>query len=478
MKPSLTLLADADRVAIHAATLEVLSRTGVRYSSAKAVELLRDAGAEVDGETTVVKLPPRLVDEMVAASPRRVLLAARDPERDVMLDGTRTWLTLDGTGSNTLDSTTGARRLSTSDDVARAARLADALPEIGIVWAPVSPTDADPRIEVLEQLAILLRSTAKHIQPEVQRPEEVPYVMEMLAAASDAGRWDPERPIFSVVYCPISPLQHEREMLDASIELVKLGVPMCVYTLATCGATAPVTMAGGVVQTNAEILSALVVFQLARRGAPVIYTTDCGVLDMRSGTYASCGPEAILMNAALTEMARHYDLPSAATGLTSDAREYSVIAGFEGGASAMVSMLMRPDVLIGAGLIDSAQMLVEPKLLLDAELFRQCEVVARGFAVDEEHLLTDLIDEVGPGGHFLAAKATRRFMQAGEVYQPQAYQRISYDQWLALGRSDVEALAARAAELLAAHEVKPLPAGAEERFADVMSRATAELGER
>jgi trimethylamine---corrinoid protein Co-methyltransferase len=199
---------------------------------------------------------------------------------------------------------------------------------------------------------------------------------------------------------------------------------------------------------------------------------------MRSGTYASSGPEAILMNVALTEMARHYDLPSAATGLTSDAREYSVIAGFEGGASAMISMLMRPDILIGAGLIDSAQMLVEPKLLLDAELFRQCEVVARGFAVDEEHLLTDVIDEAGPGGHFLAAKSTRRFMHAGEVYQPQAYQRISYDQWRALGRTDVEALAVRAAEVLATHQVKPLPPGAEERIADIMSRAAVGLGER
>ena len=478
MKPRLTLLDDNDRAAIHGATLDVLSQTGVRFPSDVALGLLRSAGAEIDAETSLARIPPRLVDEMVAAAPRNVLLAARDPEWDILLDGTRTWLTLDGTGSNTLDPATGERRLSTSADVARAARLADALPDIGIVWAPVSPTDADPRVEILEQLATLLRNTAKHIQPEVQRPEEVPFVMEMLAAATDEGRWDPERPIFSVVYCPISPLQHEREMLEASIDLVKLGVPMCVYTLATCGATAPVTMAGGIVQTNAEILSALVVFQLVRRGAPIIYTTDCGVLDMRSGTYACSGPEAILMNAALTEMANHYDLPAAATGLTSDAREYSVIAGFEGGAAAMVSMLMRPDVLIGAGLIDSAQMLVESKLLLDAEFYRQCRAVAGGFAVDEEHLLTGLIDEVGPGGHFLASKATRAFFRAGEVYQPEAYQRVSYDQWQAQGRGDVEALAATVEEMLAAHVVKPLPDGADERFADIMARAAAELGER
>jgi len=476
--PLITLLDGDARRAIHAATLEILSQTGVRYASARALAVLRGAGAEVDDESGIARLPPRLVEEAVARAPRAVLLAGRDPAKDVLLDGSRTWLTLDGTGSNTLDRASGERRLSTVEDVARAARLADALPEVGIVWAPVSPTDADPRTEILEQLATLLRNTGKHIQPEVQREEEVPFVMQMLAAASDGGRWDPERPIFSVVYCPISPLRHEREMLDAAIELVELGVPMCIYTLATCGATAPVTMAGGVAQTNAEILSAVVLFELVRAGAPVIYTADCGVLDMRSGTYASCGPEAILMNVALTEMARHYDLPVMATGLTSDAREYSVIAGYEGGASAMVSMLTRPDVLVGAGLIDSAQTLIEAKLLLDEEIFRQCRAVQRGFAVDEEHLLTGLIDEVGPGGHYLAARETRRFLRAGEVYHPQAYERVSYDQWQALGRSDIEALTARADELLASHEVKPLPAAAEERFAEIMARAAAELGER
>jgi trimethylamine---corrinoid protein Co-methyltransferase len=476
--PRLTLLDTAAREEIHARTLDVLWKVGVRYGSEKALTVLRDAGATVDFETGIAKLPRELVDDALARAPREVLLAARDPEQDVVLDGTRTFLTLDGTGSNTLDPETGLRRPSTADDVAIAARVADAMPEVGVVWAPVGPVDADPRVEILEQLATLLRNTGKHIQPEVQRPEEVPFVMEMLAAASDDGRWDPARPFFSVVYCPVSPLQHEREMLDACIELVEAGVPMCIYTLATCGATAPVTMAGGVLQTNAEILSAIVLFELVKPGAPVIYTADCGILDMRSGTYASCGPEAMLMNVALIEMARHYRVPSMGTGLTSDARDYSPVAAFEGSAAAMVSMLCRPDLLVGAGLIDSAQTLVVPKLVMDAEIYRQCAAVQRGFEVDDDHLLTDLIVETGPGGHYLAAKSTRTFLRAGEMYQPQAYQRISYDQWQAAGQSDIERAAAQIAEILATHEVKPLPDGAEARFGDILARAAAELPER
>jgi trimethylamine--corrinoid protein Co-methyltransferase len=473
--PHLSLLDEAARVTIHERTLDVLERTGVRYASRKALDLLRDAGAAVDDETMVARLPRNLVDEAVARAPRDVLLAARDGARDAMLDGSRTWLTVDGTGSMTLDHRTGVRRPSTAADVIAAARVADAIDEIGFVWPAVSAVDARPTVEVLETLALLLANTGKHVQPEVQREEEVPYVMEMLAAASDGGARDPARPIFSVVYCPVSPLQHEHEMLDACLALSAYDVPICVYSLGLAGATAPASLAGAVVQTNAEILSAIVLFEVARPGLPVIYTADAGILDMRSGVYACAGPEAILMNVALTEMGRFYGVPVMATGLTSDAKDYSVVAGFEGGAAALASMLAWPDALVGAGLLDAAQMLYLPKLVLDAEIVRQCAAVQGGLTIDEERLAVGLIDRVGPGGQYLAARETRQLLNAGEHYRPRAWGRASYDQWRAAGESDVQRAAATVDEILATHEPAPLPAGAAERLAAIVEAAGRDL---
>jgi trimethylamine:corrinoid methyltransferase-like protein len=473
--PRLSLLDEAARDTVHQRTLDVLERTGARYASRRALDLLRDAGAAIDDEAMVARLPRALVEEAVARAPRNALLAARDGARDALLDGSRTWLTVDGTGSMTLDHRSGQRRPSTAADVADAARVADAIDEIGFVWPAVSAAGARPTVEVLETLALLLANTGKHVQPEVQRAEEVPYVMEMLAAASEDGRWDPARPIFSVVYCPVSPLQHEHEMLDACLALTPFDVPICVYALGLAGATAPPSLAGGVVQTNAEILSAIVLFQIARPGLPVVYTADAGILDMRSGVYACAGPEAILMNVALTEMGRFYGLPVMATGLTSDAKDYSVVAGFEGGAAALASMLARPDALVGAGLLDAAQMLYLPKLVLDAEIIRQCAAVQGGLSIDEEHLAVELIDRVGPGGQYLAARETRRLLKEGEHYRPQAWGRASYDQWLAAGMSDVERAVATVDEILATHQPAPLPAGAAERVAAIVETAGREL---
>ena len=475
MIPSLSLLDAAACDQIHEATLDVLARAGVRFTSPGALAVLRDAGAEVDDQTLVARLPRELVERAVARAPREVLLAARDPARDVVLDGARTWLTLDGTGAATLDHRTGERRPSTAADVAAATRVADALDEIGFVWPAVSANDAAPGGETLETLALLLENTGKHVQYEVQRAAEVPLVMDMLAAAADDGRWDPQRPLFSVVYCPVSPLQHEAEMLDACLLLAARRVPMCIYALGLSGATAPATLAGAVAQTNAEILSAIVLFELVEPGLPVIYVADAAVLDMRSGVYACGGPEAILMNLSLVAMGRHYGLPVMATGFTSDAKEYSVVAGFEGGAAALAAMLARPDAIVGAGLLDAAQMLYLPKLVLDAEIMRQCEAVQRGLTIDRDHLAADLICRIGPGGQYLAARETRRTLRAGEHYRPQAYGRESYDAWSAAGQTVVQRAAATVETILADHVPKPLPPGAGQRFAEIVATARAEL---
>jgi len=473
--PSLSLLDASACDEIHEATLDVLARAGVRFASPGALAVLRDAGAEVDDQTLVARLPRELVERAVARAPREVLLAARDPARDVVLDGARTWLTLDGTGAATLDHRTGERRPSTAADVAAATRVADALDEIGFVWPAVSANDAAPGGETLETLALLLENTGKHVQYEVQRAAEVPLVMDMLAAAADDGRWDPQRPLFSVVYCPVSPLQHEAEMLDACLLLAARRVPMCIYALGLSGATAPASLAGAVAQTNAEILSAIVLFELVEPGLPVIYVADAAVLDMRSGVYACGGPEAILMNLSLVAMGRHYGLPVMATGFTSDAKEYSVVAGFEGGAATLAATLARPDAIVGAGLLDAAQMLYLPKLVLDAEIMRQCEAVQRGLTIDHDHLAADLICRVGPGGQYLAARETRRTLEAGEHYRPQAYGRESYDAWTAVGQTVVQRAAATVDEILASHASKPLPAGAAQRFAEIIAASGAAL---
>ncbi len=471
LQPRLSMLDAAAIDYIHEQSLRLLSEVGVRVPLTRAQTLLRDAGALVDEETEIVRFPHDLIESAIARAPRTVLLAARDPQKDALLDHTRSYATHDGMGAMCLDHRTGERRPSTARDLLEAMIVADALDEIGVLWYTAYPCDEEPRLQTLRGLQAMLAGSGKHVQGEVTDPADVPYVMEILAAASPGGVWRPERPIFSIVYCPVSPLQHDADSLEAAMMLAEQGVPITVYSLALAGATSPLTLAGTTVQTNAEVLAAFAILQLAVPGCPLIYVANAAIMDMRASTYTSAGPEQALLNLALTEMGRHYGFPVLSGGLSSDAKELCVQVGADGGPMAYCTMLAGADLLTGAGMLDSAQLLYLPKLVLDAELVRQGQRLMAGLALDDEHVMLDVTARVGPGGHFLGARETRRFLRGGELQLPQLFVRGSYDGWLAEGKSESRRAIEKVDEILATHHPLPLPDGAAQHIEDIIAAA-------
>ncbi len=470
---------EAEVEALHEASLRLLAEVGVRIPSRRALLLLRDAGVEVDDEAELVRFPRRLVEEAVARAPREILLAGRDPAADVRLgEGRPCLLTLDGTGAATLDHRTGERRASTLRDLSEATLVADHEPDIGIVWNVVTTTDTPANARILAEIDASLRHTGKHLQAEVQRVEEVPYVLDLLGAAAPGGRWDPARPFFSIVYCPVAPLQHEPEMVEAAMALAFEGVPMCLYSMGLAGATTPVTLAGSVMQSNAEILSALVLFQVVNPGLPCIYVADTGVMDLQSGLYRAAPPEAVLVTQAMVALGRRYGLPVMASGLTSDAADLGHASGVDAALTCLPSLLMEPDLFVGAGMLDSAQLLSLPKILLDVDLFRACRRVLEGLTVDERHLMVDVAAAVGPGGHFLGARETRAFLRSGEIYRPRRRLREPIGEREGERDDEVARAAAAVESILATHRPAPLPSGAEARINEILVAAEAELPER
>jgi trimethylamine--corrinoid protein Co-methyltransferase len=476
LRPRLSMLDAAAIEYVHEQSLRLLEEVGVRVPLARAQAVLADAGAQVDAETGIARLPRDLVEAALARAPRSVLLAARDPERDALLDHTRTFATHDGMGAMCLDHRTGERRPSMARDLREAMTVADALDEIGVLWYTAYPCDEEPALQSLRGLQAMLAGSGKHVQGEVTDPADVPYVMEILKAASPDGAWHRERPTFSIVYCPVSPLQHDAESLEAAILLAEQGVPITVYSLALTGATAPITLAGTAVQTNAEELAAFAILQLAVPGCPLIYVGNAGVMDMRTSTYTSAGPEEVLLNTALTEMGRTYGVPVLSCGLSTDAKELCVQVGSDGAPMAYCTLLAGADLLTGAGMLDSAQLLYLPKLVLDAELVRQGRRLLAGVAFDDEHVMLDVSARVGPGGHFLAARETRTFLRNGELQQPRLFVRGSYDGWVAEGKSEAQRAIETVDEILATHQPLPLPDGAAQRIEDVIAAAAAEKG--
>jgi len=472
--PHLTLLDESDLRRVRDGVLYVLETVGAAYGSERARELLRDAGCDVDDETGVALIPRELTERTISQLDDRVLLAGRDPRHDVVLDGTSTHLMRAGVCPHIVDLETGEHREPALRDVEQAGRVVDALDEIPLCFFLFLPSaDVPPQTSDLATLACLLGATGKHIFGELITPQDARYALEMVrVAAPDA---DPrERPIFSTIYNPISPLQHEKNALDAAMLLVESGIPQNIYAGPLSGATGPMTLAGTMVQTVAEELSAAVVFKLLREDCPLILSSNAGIMDMASAQDSISSPETMLLNNALTEVIHSLGAPALSAGYAIDAWDLGTFrAGVESMGLALVTRLARPDISAGAGGFDAVETASLAKLVLDAEVARESDRVAAGIGMDDDHLALDVIAAVGPGGQYLAEDHTVRHLRDGEHWMPKVLARSTRTSG---SPNAVELAAARARKIVETHEAAPLPDGAAERIADILAEVAAEHG--
>lgn len=473
--PRLTLLEPSDLESLHDASLNVLARVGVVFRSAAARTILRDAGCVVDGESSVVRFPADLVASMLESRQGPVLLAARDPSRDAHLDGSATYSATGGICPMLVDLDTGLYREPSILDLERAVRLADALDALGIVWYSLSPTlGLDPRLVDLTALACMLEHTGKHVMGQVLTPQQLPFVLDMLRICSpDADT--KQRPIFSAIYCPVAPLQHEAAPCEAAMGLAAAGIPVDIYSLALAGATAPLALAGTIVQVNAEILSAAVLLRLVAPDCPLIYSASVGIMDMATSRPAYATPEVLLMDTAMTELAHWYGMPALSVGNAGEPMRLGFRAGLEDMALALQGRLSRPDLLVGLGMVESGRALSMTKMVLDAEIIAQLDRFMDGMSIDDAEATTDVIAAVGPGGHYLGRRETRAGLRAGEHWRPGVLRRTP-EEALRAGAPDELGLArARVLELLEVQVPPPLPEGAGEKITEILNEAARDL---
>ncbi len=449
-------LSAAEKDALHQRVLHVLEHVGIGVASTVALELLADAGAGVDRERRTATLPPQLVESCLEKAPGSVRLAARNAAHDLRVGaGSPLACCTDGMATMVFDDVTNEVRDSTRDDLAYYYGLYDALEELDFIWTSLTLGERDPLRVGLETDLIALESTSKHVQSVVAHsPEQVPPLLEMLEAIAGAPLH--ERPIYSSLHCPVSPLRFEGDKLDASMELARHGVPILVHPLPLLGTTAPLSVLGTTVMALAEILAAVTIFQLAAPGCPLMVVAIGGSTHLRTGGYLCGAPEVALVDMASLVMTRQYGLPSMSGGMTSDAKAANFQAGSEGALLAVSSVLCGADLLTGAGLVDSDMAVSTAKAVLDCDTIGSVKrLLELPDTVDDASTLIDDIAAVGPGGQFLARRSSRENSRRGEIWRPSAFQRDGLSAYT--GRSLVSDALERAEALLATHVPTPIP---------------------
>jgi trimethylamine--corrinoid protein Co-methyltransferase len=450
-KLAVHVLSPEDISRIHTATLDVIERTGVRFPSARAQDIWEAHGATVDRQTAIVKAPGSLIEEALAHAPPAYALAARRADQDLALDGNHVYVGTDGCGVEVLDLETGLRRRSRLQDVRDIARIADALPEIAFHWVAVSAQDVAPEARSLYELRAIWQNSTKHVQTEsvysAAEARAAVAMAELIAGGAERLR---QRPVLSIMQCTVPPLGQDAGSLDAALIAAEAGLPTGFMTMTACGSTGPITRAGTLVVGNAEVISALALIQLAFPGAPVFYAAAQTAMDLRTGAYTGGGPSDFLFGAATNALADFYDIPLSMGSFATGAKEPNWQAGVDNSLSTLMASAAMSDMLLGVGMLHGSRIWSYEQMLLDCEIFDLVRHMMTGIPIDEEQLALDVIHAVGPGGHYLAQKHTRRHMR--DLWLPRFMDRRPYEAWMETGDGPRAWAGAEARRILAEHE--------------------------
>jgi len=437
---------------MHEASLAILERTGACLHDQEAIDLLAAAGASVsDGNR--VRFPPQLVEQALSTVPRRLTLVDRNGERPLQLEGGRCYY---GTGSDCLhiiDHRDGERRKAVLDDVRDGITVSDALPNVDFAMSMFLPSDIDPMVTDRHQMRVMLEHTSKtlvFVTNEFSGCQDAVRMAEVVAGGADALR---ERPFVAHYINVTTGLQHNEDALQKLLFMADKGLPAMYVPVVISAVSGPVTPAGTIALVNAGFLVGVVVSQLRREGAPLIYPGwGAEGLDMRTAVNPYCAPDP---RGWMHAMGNHYDLPVFGLGGCSDSKTVDAQSAAEAALTLAFETLGGANLIHDLGYLESGLTGSLVQLALCDELIEWLDHTTRPPVLDDEAFALDLIDTLGPEGQFLDSDHT--LAHCRERWHPRLIDRGDYEQWQMSGGEPLEArAAARVERILSEHQPEPL----------------------
>lgn len=404
----LRILSDEQLKRFQSATFEILEKTGFKCPSERALKIYADNGAQVDFETQIVKLSQDVIMKALSHVPRHYTMGGRIEKFDLDLSKPVTYEATDGTGTKTVDYKTRELRSSIKDDVAKSARIADYLSSVSFYWPMVSAQD-HPIAPSLHELEASFNNTLKHVQtPTIVEEITTRHSIEMARVVAGNDERLRNSPPLSLLICTIAPLAMDEGSMDAALVAAEAGIPVGFMSMPNTGSTAPATIPGTIALGDAEILSAIVLMQMAYPGAPVYHSFMPGMTHPRTGAYY--GLDAYVY-AIGVELAHMWGVPTLAGTFGSGAQSLGWEFASGGGKASLLCALCGGETGSGMGLLRGSTLLVPEALVLDAELYHAIRADLAELDTSPDFMALDVIDAVGPRGHFLRERHTREYFR-------------------------------------------------------------------
>ena len=438
-KPIEILKAD-DKRQIHEAALEIMETVGVRIHSKMAKGSLKRAGATVDEKTSVVKFSADLTKSLISKVPQNIVLAGREKEFDLPLDGRHCYYTTDGCGIAVWEQKTRTRRLSVLQDIRDTAVISDWLPYLSIYEPMVVPSDVPKEAHVVTAMKAAFNITRKHILSEsTSNSDEARTQIKMASEIIGGPEELRKRHLISAMVCTMSPLTLDGHATDAGMVWAEAQVPVHITGMAMMGVSSPATYAGNLVVNHAETLAMVAAMQAHSPGSPAIYGSVLSNMDPRTGAIQLSSPEGILLCGLANEMAKFVKMPSYG-GMGTNAKIPGMQSCFENGMATLYNTLLAQEVNNGIGMLDCSTVLSYEQMIIDDDIIGRSIRSAAEVEVSKETLHVDMIRDVGilglgpKKGSFLGERATMK--EVREFYQSPLFTSEPFEKWEAKGRKD------------------------------------------
>ncbi len=396
-----------------------------------------------------LSFPRSLVEDVIARTPKQIVLHGRDARHDIELGGDRVYTFGGGEAVNMLDPGASEYRPSRLEDIYDAARLVDRMDHIHAFSRLVVATEVEDQLACdINTAYASIAGTTKCVQLSFNDASHVTPVLEMMRLVAGGERKFRERPFCHGGGCAVlSPLRYGADNSEVCVASVAFGGPVWVVVAPQSGATAPAALAGALVQCLAEAIAGLLLVDLVAPGHPVILGPWPFVSDLRTGSFTGGNAEEAIVSAAAAQVINALGLVSSVGAGMSDAKSPDAQAGYEKGiAVALAALAGCNNVSESAGMVGSLMGLSLEALVIDNEMLGQVMRAVRGIEVTEETLSFDVIaDAVRGDGHFLRQPQTLELMRS-EYHYPLLADRSTPAEWAAAGSPDIRA---RAREVLA-----------------------------
>lgn len=471
------ILKEEDKRLIHESGLEVMATTGVRIHSKVARASLKRAGAIVDETTNIVKFPTDLTRSLISKAPETIVLAGRETEFDLPVDGRHCYYTTDGCGIAVWDQKSRSRRLSALQDIRNTAIIGDYLPYCSIYEPMVVASDVPADTHVVAEMKQAFDITAKHIESEsTSTPEEARLQIKMASEIVGGLEELKKRHILSAMVCTMSPLTLDEHATDAAMVWSEAHVPVHITGMAMMGVSGPPTIPGDLVVNHAETLALVAAMQAHAPGAPAIYGSVLSNMDPRTGAIQLASPEALLLCVAAHEMAKYVKMPSAAGGVGSNAKIPGLQSAIQNSMLAFASAIFGQEINNGIGMLDCSTVLSYEQLIIDNDIVSRAISCGQEIPVTKESVHLDMIKEVGilgmgsKKGSYLAERDT--MLEARKFYQSSYFTSETYDEWETKGKKDELTLAKEKADwILKNHEPVMLDRDISKRLDQIVKEA-------